>query len=102
MFKRYLFVVVIVVLAVVLSSCSSGLELGHTGTAKKNIVVVIDYNLGSYKPKCTIERGNSVRVVDFSTLNLGSGERQPLVELSSSNGCRGWAFDDSSLSNKIK
>lgn len=103
MFRKMFFVVVLVLTAVVLTACSSKFQIGDTGIAPQDIVVVTDYNTTTrYKPTCTIKKGNTVEITGFSTLNLGSSEKQGLIELTGSNGCKGWVFDNLSLNNDIK
>ncbi len=85
-----------------LAGCSSKFDNGDQLVAKENITVVTDYNAPSlYKPTCDIKKGEAVEVEGFSTLSLGSTEKQEIIELSSPN-CTGWAFDDRSLNNKLK
>jgi len=85
-----------------LAGCSSKFDNGDKLVAKENITVVTDYNASTvYKPTCEIKEGESVKVTGFSTLNLGSSDRQRLIELDSST-CTGWAIDSPSLNNKLK
>jgi len=86
-----------------LTGCHSKFQYGDITIAQEDIRVVEDYNAPTLnKPTCTIHEGDSVTISGFSTLSMGSSAKQGLIELSSSNGCVGWAFDDISLNNKLK
>lgn len=84
-----------------LAGCTSKFKEGDKGIAPQDIVVVTDYNVPNVrKPTCTIHKGDSVEITGFSTLNLGSSEKQGLIELTTSD-CKGYVFDDMSLNDDI-
>lgn len=101
--KFWLVVFVSAFTLVILTGCHSKFQYNDSLVAQEDITVVEDYNAPTLnKPTCTIHEGDSVTITAFSTLSMGSSAKQGLIELSSSNGCVGWAFDDSSLNGKLK
>lgn len=99
MIRRMVFVVVFVLL---LAGCQSKFQNGDQLKATRDIKVVVNYNSSDlYKPTCIIHEGDRVTVTGFSSLSLGSTEKQGLIQLSSPD-CTGWTADDSSLNRKLK
>jgi outer membrane biogenesis lipoprotein LolB len=102
MFKKFLFIIFLAILAiVVLTGCSSRFNKGDKLVAQENITVVEDYNNWQL-PKCTIAKDAAVTVTGFSSISQGGGgDQQGIIELSS-DGCNGWIADDASLNSKLK
>jgi uncharacterized protein YcfL len=70
-------------------------SIGDHLIAKKQVRLVKDWNAPVIiKPvSCTLEKGEEVKVLDISTLFMGSSERETIYLVSSvSRSCSGWAF----------
>ncbi len=85
-----------ILLAVIflLAGCQS-ISVGDKLTAKHSVDLVENWN-APVNPKpiaCTLSKGETVEVVEISTLSLGSSEKETIIRVSSIDGdCEGWGF----------
>jgi hypothetical protein len=86
-----------------LAGCQSKFQGGENGIATKDIKVTENYDQAKIdKDFCYISEGDPVTVGERSSVREGAnGEFEPVIKLIN-NDCTGWAYDDSSLNDKIK
>lgn len=85
-----LFVVLFVILV-------SGVSAGDQLVAKREVKLVNSWNEASLikTVSCVLTKGESVEVIDISTLNLGSSDKETIIYVrSNERGCQGWGFPD--------
>lgn len=85
-----LFVVLFVVLV-------SGVSAGDQLVAKQEVKLINSWNEASLikTVSCVLTKGESVEVIDVSTLNLGSSDKETIIYVrSNERDCQGWGFPD--------
>jgi hypothetical protein len=90
--KKALFVIVVVIL-VFLSACAP--NIGDFAQVKNDGTRVVEdwnYSASIDKPiACTLNAGDQVEVLEYSTISLGSSWTESVV-LIKHDGCEGWVF----------
>ena len=85
-----LFVVLFVILV-------SGVSAGDQLVAKREVKLINSWDEASLikTVSCVLTKGESVEVVDVSTLNLGSSDKETIIYVrSNERSCQGWGFPD--------